>query len=239
MRRIGLAGGILAVASVASGGAAGQGLDREAIGLIQETARMICGEFDRTGFSKSAAVEGRAEAALSGLAGQLLDLGIEGAGKIDSAEYAGVLQSELGGELRDVRACNLKVWDDLRTMISAPASQDESRRSVPVPPQDTAGTLPDRGGDIPDWPEPMSPDPMLAGMVNFGPYLNCVVYNPEPYPVTVTAINYGINGAFGYQPVTIPCAFNCVLGGYGGDMYSGPVNNPGIYQAECWVSVMR
>jgi len=226
----------LAAGLGSAGEGATQGLDREAIALIGETARSICGEFDRTGFSKSAAVEGKAEAALSGLAGKLLDIGVEGAGKIDSAEYAGVLQNELGGELRDVRACNLKVWDDLRTMIAAPP-REESRRPDATDPLDD-GTVWDEGFPPDDGSWGSAPD-MLAGMVNFGPYLNCMVYNPAPAPLTVTMINYGINSAYGYQPVTIPCAFNCVLGGYGSDIYSGPVNDASIFGAECWLTVMR
>lgn len=243
---------VLVLAAVAAAGGAGapvhaQALDREALMLIRETVDAICGELDRAGFKRSAAAEGKAEAALSGLAGQLLDLGVEGAGRIDSTEYANVLQEELGDELKDIRACRLKVWDDLLGMLAAP---QQDSRTTPPPRDDGSMSQEDAdafldqldeewaGWDGPGGAETFVGD-ILPGQVMFGPFLNCTIYNPDPFPVTVTAIHYGIDGAYGYQTVTVPCAINCMLGGFGGNVFSGPANSPAIYGAECWGTVLR
>ncbi len=73
--------------------AAAQGLDPEALKLISETAASICGDFASSRARKSdASLEGSAQAKLAGLAGKLVNLGVEGAGKITDSEYVGVLR---------------------------------------------------------------------------------------------------------------------------------------------------
>jgi hypothetical protein len=98
-----------------------QQLDEAALAQILETAKALCGEFAREGFRSSSAVEGTAEAELAGLAGRLVELGVEGAGRIEASNYANVLQEQLGEELRNQRECNLRIWNDLRSLVAAPA----------------------------------------------------------------------------------------------------------------------
>ena len=73
--------------------AAAQSLDPEALKLISDTAASICGDFAKLEGSESdASLEGAAQAKLAGLAGKLVNLGVEGAGKITDSEYVGVLR---------------------------------------------------------------------------------------------------------------------------------------------------
>ena len=121
---------------------AAQSLDTAALEQIQQTATVICGDYARAGFAKSAAVEGAAKAELKGLFSRLADLGIEGAGSVQSGQYDNVLQEELPGELKDVRRCreNIfnRIWDDLKRSAAAPQpaapQADPQSNLVPVQP---------------------------------------------------------------------------------------------------------
>jgi uncharacterized protein YecT (DUF1311 family) len=130
------------ILALAFGGAVQQGgaqsLNTTALEQIMDTARALCGEFAREGFRSSSAIEGTARAELAGLAGRLFDLGVEGAGQLDSSEYANVLQEQLGEELQNQRECNLKIWNDLRTLVMTPAPQG----AVDVPPGELFGSRP-------------------------------------------------------------------------------------------------
>ncbi|WP_171060756.1 lysozyme inhibitor LprI family protein [Poseidonocella sp. HB161398] len=106
-----------------------QGLDAETLGLIEATAAGICGEFSREGSASSAAIEGAAEARLKGLAGQLDARDIAGTATLGETGYLGVLREELGGELKDIRTCRLKVFGQLLATVA-----------VPGPPQDQPET---------------------------------------------------------------------------------------------------
>ena len=115
--------------------AAAQNLDPEAIRLIGEAAAAICGDFAREGDWSESQIEGAAEAKLKGLAGKLIDLGIEGGGSLDAGNYAGVLREDLGGELKDMRACRLQIWKDMQAQVLNPATA----RETSVQPTQTTG----------------------------------------------------------------------------------------------------
>ncbi|MGF1552622.1 MAG: hypothetical protein ACFBWO_09000 [Paracoccaceae bacterium] len=99
-----------------------QGLSKEVTEEITNVATAICGDFKYAGSRTQEQVNGSVRAKLDGLAGRLVDLGIEGAGSIDSDSYINVLRGHLGPELRDIRKCRLKIWDDMRGVISLPSS---------------------------------------------------------------------------------------------------------------------
>jgi hypothetical protein len=128
---------LLAIGLPDADAAAAQALDERALAQITDTAAKLCGEFAREGFRNSSAIEGTARAELQGLAGRLVDLGVEGAGKIESSDYANVLQEQLGEELKNQRECNLKIWNDLRTLLTAPGQGAAPR---PEPAIDISGT---------------------------------------------------------------------------------------------------
>jgi hypothetical protein len=138
--------------------AAAQGLDPEALDLIATTAASICGDFASQGSASDASLEGQAEAKLKGLAGRLVDLVVEGAGRIADSEYAGVLREQLGDELKDVRACRLQVWKDLQDKLGG--SPQGAVAPAPAPPG-----VSHQGQARPPAPPPATAD--LGGGWNF------------------------------------------------------------------------
>ncbi|EQC45362.1 hypothetical protein [Bacteriovorax sp. Seq25_V] len=80
----------------------------------------------------------------------------------------------------------------------------------------------------------------IEGMVNYGPFLNCEIYNDYHVPVQVKNYEYTIrlrNGQL-YRENLI-CQFNCTIEDYGFKRFSGPVNSPMVYDARCSANVAR
>lgn len=74
----------------------------------------------------------------------------------------------------------------------------------------------------------------LEGMINWGPFINCEVYNDSHRPVRVSSYEYIItytNGAIDRKRV--PCQFNCQINPYAFQRFSGPQNSPYVMSASC------
>ena len=240
--RSGVGRAVFACSALLGTQAAGQQLDQAALDQIATTAASICGDFDRAGFQRSAGAEAAAEAELKGLIGRLLDLGVKGAAQIESQEYANVLQDQLGEELRDNRACRLKIWSDLVATVAAASPRDGAaagQGSGGAPPGDGAG-----GGGRPADPE--LPGGILFGEVARGPFLYCVVYNPDAAPIVVGATSFGFRQhkpfseqIWVYETAEVPCEANCEIAAGAGSSFAGPPNDPLISDPVCSVSFRR
>jgi parallel beta-helix repeat protein len=102
-----------------------QGADNEqALKQITDAAERLCGTVATTGSANTLKVKGDIRAELNGLVKKLADLGVKGAGEIETTSYEGVVQQELTTALRDVRECKLKVFQLLedKLILRNPAS---------------------------------------------------------------------------------------------------------------------
>lgn len=119
---------------------------QRALDLIKSTADSICGEASTKGEGRSSELQGSVQAQLRGLASKLAGVGISGSGKIASEEYQNVVREDLAANLRDIRACKLKIFETLKDAFLQP--------SVPAP-APPAQTVPDRRGHEQPAPLPM------------------------------------------------------------------------------------
>lgn len=94
-----------------------QDKQQAAIEAVRELLPLVCGEFPRGGSSQQFEIKGNAEAKVEGLVKKLIDLGIQGATEFKSEEYVGVLRSEVGQEIKSVRQCNEKIYNDMKALI--------------------------------------------------------------------------------------------------------------------------
>jgi hypothetical protein len=213
--------------------ASAQHLPQAALDQISESAAAICGDFDRGGFQRSAEANVAAEAELEGLIGRLLNLGVEGAGQIQSERYANVLQDQLGEELKNNRACRLKIWNDLIIGISvAPESQTGGPEQVP---SDAPGE-----SSVAEEGQYVLPGGVMSGSVVRGPLLYCVAYNSESAPIVVYETQFGYVVLYSensevYLTSSVPCERMCELAPGTGGTFDGPPNDPRIQEATCSV----
>lgn len=103
--------------SLAFNPANAQDANERAVALITDTADKLCVNVDQSGSKTSAEINGEVKTELSGLVKKLASIGVSGQGKIDANEYRGVVQDQLGGTLRDIRACRLKVFEVLQAKL--------------------------------------------------------------------------------------------------------------------------
>jgi len=96
---------------------------QKAIELIESAADRICNVVSTKGEAKSSEVKGNVNAQLSGLASKLVDVGVSGAGSINSEDYQSVLRQDLAATLKDNAACKLKVFDTLQSKLFSPAPE--------------------------------------------------------------------------------------------------------------------
>ncbi|QBF31671.1 hypothetical protein CFI11_10640 [Thalassococcus sp. S3] len=207
--------------------AGAQSLTSDALAIISESADAICGEITNEGFNRSFAVDGEVNAELKGLAKRLADAGIEGSASFEDEKYTNVLREQLGDELKDARSCRLEVF---RTLVDELRS-DQSAVNSNIQPNSVPTSVPS---------QPQNPTSQeLFGFVVAGPYLNCSVQNEAQAPAMVTQIRYSVAGYYGPENYNYPCVQNCQLMGYQSNVFSGPVNQPHFYDAQCSVVVMR
>lgn len=102
-------------------------MNEQARQQVLGTVEALCGRISTIGFDKELVLEGDINTELEGLAKRLVDLGLEGAAQFNTREYSGVLHDELGVELKNIRDCNLKVWDDLKSILLSLEPRLESR----------------------------------------------------------------------------------------------------------------
>lgn len=132
----------IAMAGLLPGAAMAQSVNAKALEEINDFASSFCGDYYREGSSKQFGAEGAAQAELDGLLKKLTNIGVKGAAAFDSKSYVGVLQGELGDELKSVRDCRLKIWNDLKGAVieagPAPAAlgpgQPSSRQPTSLQP---------------------------------------------------------------------------------------------------------
>jgi len=101
-----------------------------ALKLISESATDICNTVETEGHSRNAELSGNIKAKLGGVMGQIADLGVDGSGKLSSAEYRNVVQQDLAKTLQSNADCKLSVFKLLQDkMISsvAPVSASSQR----------------------------------------------------------------------------------------------------------------
>ena len=100
-----------------------------ALKLISESATEICNTVETEGHSRNAELSGNVKAKLGGVLGQIADLGVDGAGKLTSAEYRNVLQQDLAKTLQSNADCKLSVFKLLQEKMIGPVT------SASAPPQ--------------------------------------------------------------------------------------------------------
>lgn len=121
-----------AFAIVSLGGfSAAQSIDLQALREVKEFAIEFCEDVDYSqGSSSEIMLSGEAEARVSGLLKKLTDIGVAGTASFNSKNYVGVLQEELGNELKSVRECRMAIWNDMKTSVitkAAPVQVDNSQ----------------------------------------------------------------------------------------------------------------
>lgn len=77
-------------------------------------------------------LSGEAKAKLSGVVKNLVDFGIEGAGKYQKEEHYGLLQEEIGKAMRDNSSCRLEVFRLLRERVLGDANPEVHDKPVEI-----------------------------------------------------------------------------------------------------------
>lgn len=114
----------------------------EALALVRETLPLVCGDYPKDGSDQKVTIKGQAQAQLTGLLKKLADLGVSGAAEFNSEKYVSVLRSELGSELKSVRACREKVYEDFRKIIATGNTKKPKPASaIQQPPSSQATTI--------------------------------------------------------------------------------------------------
>lgn len=85
---------------------------------VEQFSDAICGRLEIVGSSEKIQIQGETEAGLKLLTKKLANIGFEGAVDFISDEYIGVLQRDLASDRSGIRDCRLKVWADLRGLVS-------------------------------------------------------------------------------------------------------------------------
>jgi hypothetical protein len=74
----------------------------------------------------------------------------------------------------------------------------------------------------------------IEGMINWGPFINCEVYNDGHRAELVRSYQYRITYTNGYTEThNLRCQFNCQVAPYSFQRFTGPRNNPNVLAASC------
>lgn len=101
-----------------------------ALGLINKFADRFCDRIPLNGTEENLELSGEAKAQLQGLLKKLTHLGIEGAANYQLSDYEGILATDLKDALRDNQNCRLRIWEDLKKLVST----SQVRHTPPPPP---------------------------------------------------------------------------------------------------------
>ncbi len=105
----------------------------QALRMITETAQKLCVSVAQSGSSTSVKVSGDVKAEVEGLVKKLANLGITGSGQVETSSWEGLLQNELNTALKDVRVCQLKIFDTLQEKLiprQSSATQQEGPAGI-------------------------------------------------------------------------------------------------------------
>lgn len=82
--------------------------------------------------------------------------------------------------------------------------------------------------------EPKSSNAVVHGNIEFGVYLNCIVWNSNQFPITVSQVAYQVNYANGTsQTLTYPCTSSCTVLPYNSIKLGGPPNSSIYVSGSC------
>lgn len=74
----------------------------------------------------------------------------------------------------------------------------------------------------------------IEGMINWGPFINCEVYNNSHRPETVRSFQYTITYSNGFtENKNFYCQFNCNIAPFAFQRFTGPTNSPHVMAASC------
>jgi hypothetical protein len=96
---------------------------------IADTADHLCGFISQSGSKSKTEIAGDVKAELSGLAKKLANLGVTGTGTFEESQYEGVLQEQLSDNLKDIRQCKLKIFDDLQAKLIVSSAAPSAARN--------------------------------------------------------------------------------------------------------------
>ena len=102
----------------------------EALQQITDTADRICGLVQAAGSTSGGQATGEIKAELKGLIKKLGDLGFSAGGEVTSNQYEGLLQQDLPAALRDLRECELRVFNVLQEKLIVVTKQGDNVRDL-------------------------------------------------------------------------------------------------------------
>lgn len=88
-------------------------LTKEQLDTLERATTLVCGKFVTEGSSQTFVLDGQAKAQLASILRKLGDLSLGGGANLNVDEYSGVLRNQLAPELKDIRDCRRRIWDDL------------------------------------------------------------------------------------------------------------------------------
>lgn len=107
---------------------------QQVLKIIGDFADRYCKDIPLEGTEGSTQLSGKANAQLNGVFAKLANLGIEGAGNYENAEYTGVLQKDLLNAYKLGEDCRMTVWKDLKGMLAmVPDSPTSISQNPPTP----------------------------------------------------------------------------------------------------------
>ncbi|RZF22627.1 hypothetical protein DAY19_02310 [Halobacteriovorax vibrionivorans] len=81
---------------------------------------------------------------------------------------------------------------------------------------------------------------VIDGQINWGPFVNCEIYNDSHRRMSVIDYQYTITYTNGFQRVfNYKCQFGCEVPSFDFQRFSGPRNHPNIMHASCLAHVFK
>ena len=91
------------------------------LGVITGVAASICENVEQSGSDTKEIISGKVGVQLPELTRKLLDLGVEGAGKLESDQYKGVIRDQLADVIKHTTDCRKGVFDKLIDVLIPPS----------------------------------------------------------------------------------------------------------------------
>jgi hypothetical protein len=123
---------------------AGASDQSRALQEITDTADRLCGAVATSGETTSIKLKGDVKAAVAGLVKHLADLGVNGTGEIEETKYQGIIQTQLGETLHDIRKCKLTIFKTLEQKLIEPSEPANAIHGKLLPGNDETPTSPCR-----------------------------------------------------------------------------------------------